>query len=155
MEFPSDALVGQNIREYLDLDDNVFDIKITANRGDCLSVRGIASEVSAINRSRLKELSVVEPKVDSTQAFPINVIAKEACPFYAGRIIKNINNSVTTPLWMVEKLRRSGIRSLGSVIDITNYVMLETGQPLYAFDFDSITETLNIRYAKNADKLFY
>ena len=153
MELPSDAPVGKDLHDYLQLKDAVFDIGLTPNRGDCASVRGIANEIGAINR-----LSVRAPKVASVvpiidAIFPIRIQAKEACPHYVGRIIRDIDSNTQTSLWMRERLRRSGLRSIHPVIDVINYVMLKWGQPMYAFDYDQLSGEISVRYASPDEKI--
>ena len=153
MELPQDAPVGTNFRDYLHLDDVMIDIDLTANRGDCLGMIGIAREVGVLNR-----MPVVEPEWQQNEAtiddtFAINIEAGEACPRYLGRVIKGINLNVATPLWMVEKLRRSGIRSIDPVVDITNYVLVELGHPMHAFDLAKLDGSIVVRHAKAEEKL--
>jgi phenylalanyl-tRNA synthetase beta chain len=153
MELPVDAPVGQSLYEYLDLDDTVIEIDLTPNRGDCLSIAGIAREVGALNQCDVTE-EVHEPyKQTIKDSFDVNIEAPEACSHYAGRIIRNVDLSSPTPVWMVERLRRSGIRSLGAVVDITNYVMIELGQPMHAFDLDQLDGCINVRYAESSEKI--
>lgn len=159
MELPNDAPIGQDIREYLDLNDNVIDIKVTPNRGDCLSVLGVARELSAMHRIELKKPTFLREREKSSDessgisGFEVIVNAKSACPHYAGRVIKNINNKAETPLWLKERLRRSGVRSVNPVVDITNYVMLELGQPLHAFDLAKLNRCLIVRFAQSCEEI--
>ncbi|MGB5457571.1 MAG: phenylalanine--tRNA ligase subunit beta [Gammaproteobacteria bacterium] len=153
MELPADAPVGTSLREYLELDDTVIEIDLTPNRGDCLSVAGIARELGTLNQCDVSD-QVHEPyaqQIDDT--FEVNVEADEACTHYAGRVLRGVDVSAPTPLWMVERLRRSGIRSLGAVVDITNYVMIELGQPMHAFDLDQLDGRINVRYAKESEQI--
>ncbi|MEC8886242.1 MAG: phenylalanine--tRNA ligase subunit beta [Pseudomonadota bacterium] len=152
LELPADAPVGVNIRDYLKLDDRVIDISITPNRGDCFSIRGIAREVAVINK-----LSAQAPEI---QAVPATISAQktvnvttEASPRYLGRIIQNVNTKAPTPDWMAQALTNSGIRSHSILVDITNYVLLELGQPLHAFDADKIEGNVNVRQATQGEKL--
>ena len=152
LELPADAPVGINIREYLKLDDNVIDISITPNRGDCFSIRGIAREIAVIN-----QLEVNEPKI---QAIAANIsdekvvnISTEGTPRYLGRIIKNVNVKAVTPDWMEQALARSGIRTHSILVDITNYVLLELGQPMHAFDLAKIEGSIQVRQAQPQEKL--
>jgi phenylalanyl-tRNA synthetase beta chain len=129
---PADAPVGVNIREYLKLDDNVIDISITPNRGDCFSIRGIAREIAVIN-----QLPVNEPEIQAIAATLLmknSSIDTEGTPRYLGRIVKNVNVKAATPEWMEQALARSGIRTHSILVDITNYVLMELGQPMHAFD---------------------
>ena len=145
---PADAPIGENIREYLCLDDHIIAVDLTPNRGDCLSIQGLAREIAAKNNIALQSLTIKQSTPTLTEIFPVSVIAKNACPNYLGRVIKNINPAVESPFWLKEKLRRSGIRSISAVVDVTNYVMLELGQPLHAFDLAKIKNTITVRFAK-------
>lgn len=151
MELSLDAPLGQDFRDYLQLDDVIIDIDLTPNRGDCASVMGVAREVSALNQTALlaKEIEAVDSSIKDT--LPVEVQAVKACPRYLGRVIKNINSAATTPIWLSERLRRSGLRPIHPVVDIANYVMLELGQPLHAFDLSKISGGIQVRYAKKAE----
>jgi phenylalanyl-tRNA synthetase beta chain len=153
MELPHDAAIGTCLRDYLSLDDVTIDVDLTANRGDCLGMKGLAREVGVLNSLSVcePEITAVVPSIDDF--FPIHIEAGEACPRYCGRVIKGINLDVKTPLWMVEKLRRSGIRSIDPVVDITNYVLLEQGHPMHAFDLAKLEDGIVVRYAKEDEKL--
>jgi phenylalanyl-tRNA synthetase beta chain len=153
MELPADAPVGEDIRVYLQLDDASIEVDLTPNRGDCLSLAGLAREVGA-----LYDVPVTRPQIDSAVAShdevrSIEVLAPEACPRYLGRIIRNVDLSRPTPLWMVERLRRADIRSIDAAVDITNYVMIELGQPLHAFDLAEINGGIRVRMAEEGEKL--
>ena len=156
-ELPADAPVGQNIREYLSLDDTVYTIKLTPNRADCLSVRGVARDVCALvggaNAVPLTPLVVkpVAPNADIT--LPIKIDAPVACARLTGRVIKNLNANASTPLWMVQRLERAGHRSISALVDITNYVMLTLGQPMHVYDLDAIKGTLTARMAKSGESV--
>jgi len=153
MELASDAPLGQCVREYLDLDDVTIDVDLTANRGDCLGIKGLAREVGVLNSLEVTEptISKVAPTIDDV--LTINIEANEACPRYLGRVIKGINPSATTPLWMVEKLRRCGTRSIDPVVDVTNYILLELGHPMHAFDLAKLDGSVNVRFANKEEKL--
>ncbi|WP_108650741.1 phenylalanine--tRNA ligase subunit beta [Dongshaea marina] len=153
IELPQDAAIGTDIRELLQLDDQVIDVDLTANRGDCLSIAGIAREVAALNRTSVcePEFSPVAPSLDDR--IEIQLAAPAACARYQGRIIRNINLNAATPLWMQEKLRRCGIRSIDPVVDVTNYVLLEYGQPMHAFDLNTLKGGITVRQAEAAEKL--
>lgn len=153
MELPSDAPVGEDLRQYLSLDDKSIEIDLTPNRGDCLSVVGIAREVSVLNRCDLKPFALnrVAPQIDDV--LDVNLDAPEACGQYLGRVIKGVDAARETPIWIKERLRRCGLRSISLVVDITNYVMLEFGQPMHAFDLDSIDGPIVVRYAKSGERL--
>ena len=150
---PADAPVGQSIRQYLDLDDNQFELKLTPNRADCLSLLGIAREVGAITGAATS-LPVV-PEVPATIADTRAVVldAPEACPLYCGRVVRAVDAKAPTPEWMKRRLERSGIRAISALVDITNYVMLELGQPLHAFDNTKLEGAVHARLAKPEEKL--
>ena len=153
MELAQDAPLGTCVREYLDLDDVTIDVDLTANRGDCLGLKGLAREVGVLNSLSVTEpvITPVAPTVDDTR--DITISAGQACPRYLGRVIKNINVNAQTPLWMVEKLRRCGTRSIDPVVDVTNYVLLEQGHPMHAFDLAKLDAGINVRYANEGEKL--
>ncbi|WP_340620326.1 phenylalanine--tRNA ligase subunit beta [Xenorhabdus siamensis] len=153
IELPADAPIGTDLRDYMKLDDNAIEISITPNRADCLSIQGVARDVAVINKLSMTqpELESVKPSTDAT--FPIRVDAPEACPRYLGRVIKNVNVKAVTPLWMREKLRRGGIRSIDPAVDVTNYVLLELGQPLHAFDLERLSGSIVVRMAEQGEKL--
>ncbi|MED7818484.1 MULTISPECIES: phenylalanine--tRNA ligase subunit beta [unclassified Francisella] len=153
MDLPVDAPVGEDINKYLNLYDNIIEVDLTPNRADCLSVYGIAREVSALAKTQLKELEISDTEIDIKDTKEVNIIATDACKSYYGCIIKNVNNKVQTPLWMVEKLRRSGVGSISFFVDVTNYIMLLTGQPMHAFDLNKLEGSINVRYAKNHEEL--
>jgi phenylalanyl-tRNA synthetase beta chain len=153
MELAQDAPTGTCLREYLDLNDVTIDVDLTANRGDCLGIKGLAREVGVLNSTSVKEIeiSTVTPTIDDVRE--ISIEAGEACPRYLGRVIKGINSSAQTPLWMIEKLRRCGIRSIDPVVDVTNYVLLELGHPMHAFDLAKIDGAIKVRFANQDEKL--
>jgi phenylalanyl-tRNA synthetase beta chain len=153
MELPTDAPIGLDLRAYLQLEDHVFDINLTPNRGDCFSVLGIARDLSALNQQTFVFPTMVSPAPVIDQTLPIHLSEPNACPRYAGRMIRAINPQAITPIWMKERLRRSGIRSLHPVVDVTNYVMLELGQPMHAFDLTTIESSIQVRYATQHEKL--
>ncbi|AIR90741.1 phenylalanine--tRNA ligase subunit beta [Pseudomonas cremoricolorata] len=153
LELAGDAPVGQDIRQYLSLDDASIEIGLTPNRGDCLSIAGLARDVSA-----LYDVAVQRPEVPAVAAShdevrSVEVTAPAACPRYLGRVIRNVDLSRPTPLWMVERLRRSDVRSIDAAVDITNYVMLELGQPMHAFDLAEINGGIRVRMAEEGEKL--
>ncbi len=153
MDLPVNAPVGEDLRTYLKLDDISIDVDLTPNRGDCLGVEGIAREVGTLTGTDLTPPPFKSVGAEITDAFNISVEVPEACPRYLGRIIRGIDPSVETPLWMQERLRRSGLRSLGPVVDVTNYVLLELGQPMHAFDRDQLVDGIVVRYASPGEKL--
>ena len=153
IELPLDAPVGTDIREFLKLDDTTIEISVTPNRADCLGILGVARDVAVINQLPLvePEMNPVKATIDAT--IPIDVQAPQACPRYLGRVVKGINVKAPTPLWMREKLRRCGTRSIDAVVDITNYVLLELGQPMHAFDLNRISGGIVVRMAQKNEAL--
>jgi len=149
-ELESDALIGQNIREYLDLDDNIIELDITPNRGDCFSVLGVAREVSA-NYNMAFNMPNISTNVQGASVVDTSVSNTQACPKYLTRAIKGIDNTVQTPKWMADKLTRSGQQVHSPVVDITNYVLLELGQPMHAFDLEKINGAIEVRNAKSGE----
>ncbi|MDX2462913.1 MAG: phenylalanine--tRNA ligase subunit beta [Porticoccus sp.] len=152
-ELPSAAPVGSDLRDYLNLNDQVIEVDLTPNRGDCLSIRGLARETGVLNLAPVKEQNC-DP-VDSTisDIFNVQLLAPKACSRYAGRIIRNVNMAAESPMWLQERLRRSGVRCIDPVVDITNYVMLELGQPMHAFDFSKLEGGIVVRMAEQDEKL--
>ena len=150
---PPDALVGQNIRSYLDLDDRLLTLKLTPNRADCLSLTGIAREVAALTNTPASYPQFAAVPVTLATRRDIVLDAPEACPLYCGRIIAGVNAKATAPDWMKRRLERSGIRSISALVDITNYVMLELGQPLHAFDNTKLEGTIHARLAQPGEKI--
>ena len=142
---PDDAPVGVDIREYLGLDDTLFTIKLTPNRSDCLSLTGVAREVAALTDVPLvlPQITAVVPSIDDRRAIVLD--APQACPRYCGRVLKGVDAKAPTPDWMKQRLQRSGIRSISALVDITNYVMLELGQPLHAFDNTRLKGAIHVR----------
>jgi len=150
---PADAPVGQSIRQYLDLDDNQFELKLTPNRADCLSLTGVAREVAAIAGARVKLIDVPQVTASIADQRVVVLDAPAACPLYFGRVLKGVNAKAATPEWMKRRLERSGIRSISALVDVTNYVMLELGQPLHAFDNTRLEGAVHARLAKLEEKL--
>lgn len=153
MELPEDAPVGQDIRVYLNLNDCIIDVDLTPNRGDCLSVAGLAREVGVLNKCSVNVPAIQPVAADVDNVIMIDVQAPQACPRYLARVIKNINVTAPTPLWMIEKLRRGGIRSIDAVVDVTNYVLLELGQPMHAFDLAHISGHICVRLSQPNEQL--
>ncbi|WP_335908542.1 phenylalanine--tRNA ligase subunit beta [Shewanella indica] len=153
IELPLEAPIGTDIREYLQLNDVIIDVDLTANRADCLGMVGLAREVGVLNRLNVTEPSWEAASVSSERTVEIEVANPEACPRYLGRVISNVNVKAQTPDWMVEKLRRSGIRSIDPIVDITNYVLVEFGQPMHAFDLDKIDGSIKVRLGNGEEKL--
>ncbi|OBU26361.1 phenylalanine--tRNA ligase subunit beta [Photobacterium aquimaris] len=153
MELAEGAVLGTDFREFLGLDDVTIDVDLTANRADCLSIAGLAREVGVLNRAEVTEpqFDIVAPTAADT--ISIEVKAPAACPRYLGRIVRNVNAQAETPLWMQEKLRRCGTRSIDPIVDITNYVLLEMGQPMHAFDLAKIDGGIVVRMAEQGEKL--
>lgn len=153
MELAADAPVGADLREFLNLNDQIIDVDLTPNRSDCLSIAGMAREVGVLNKVPVKaiEAPAVAPAIDDTVS--VKLTAADACPRYLSRVIKNVDPTLTTPQWMEEKLRRSGVRSIDPVVDVTNYVLLELGQPMHAFDQDKLNSALEVRFAKAGEEL--
>ena len=150
---PADATVGQSIRQYLDLDDNQFELKLTPNRADCLSLTGVAREVAAIAGAQAKLIDAPEVAATIANQRAVVLEAPAACPLYFGRVLKGVNAKAPTPEWMKRRLERSGIRSISALVDVTNYVMLELGQPLHAFDNTRLEGAVHARMAKPDEKL--
>lgn len=153
MELPAELTTGADLRAALELDDTLIDIDLTPNRGDCLGVRGLAREVGVLN-----DAVVTEPLIEPVPAtiddrFPVTVADPEGCPRYLGRVLRGVDVSRPTPGWMVEKLRRSGLRSIDAVVDVTNYVLLELGQPMHAFDLDRLSGGIEVRRARAGERL--
>ncbi|MEO5702681.1 MAG: phenylalanine--tRNA ligase subunit beta [Gammaproteobacteria bacterium] len=153
LELPPDTRIGEDVFAYLKLDDVTLELGLTPNRGDCLSIAGIAREVAALNRCSVKS-TPLEPVVNSiSDRLEITIAEPAHCPRYVGRIVTGINSGAMTPLWMVEYLRRSGMRSVSPVVDVTNYVLLELGQPLHAFDLAKLKGDINVRLARSRETL--
>ena len=154
LELAADAPIGKDLKSYLKLDDYTIDISITPNRGDCLSIKGLAREVSALTKSPLlKDNNIPEVQSTFNLVHTVSVEAKQDCPVYIGRILRNVKADAETPAWLKERLRRSGIRSISPVVDVTNYVMLELGQPMHAFDLNTIHQGIHVRKAKYGEKI--
>ncbi|MGB5234060.1 MAG: phenylalanine--tRNA ligase subunit beta [Candidatus Macondimonas sp.] len=153
LELPADAPVGMDLRAYLALDAHVLEVDLTPNRGDCLSVQGMARELAALTGAAFHEPNPVVVPVTSEAAVAITIADAKACPVYRGRMIENLNPQAPTPIWMRERLRRSGLRSLGPIVDVTNYVLLELGQPLHAFDMDRVEGGIGVRWAHPQETL--
>ncbi|MDD3675341.1 phenylalanine--tRNA ligase subunit beta [Thauera propionica] len=150
---PEDAPIGTDIRLYLGLDDTLFTIKLTPNRADCLSLEGVAREVAAVTGAAFRptEVSPVAPTIDARRAIVLD--APQACPRYCGRILRGVDAKAPTPDWMVRRLARSGIRSISALVDVTNYVMLELGQPLHAFDNTRLQGAIHVRFPRAGEQV--
>lgn len=152
LELPADAPIGVDIRQYLKLDDRIIDISITPNRGDCFSIRGIARELAVVNKTTY-QAPTIKSVAATIQAEKPVFVETPAAPRYLGRVIHHVNTQAPTPEWMEQALIRSGIRSHSILVDITNYVLLELGQPLHAFDLDKISGSIIVRQARQGEKL--
>ncbi len=150
---PADAPVGADIRAYLDLDDRLLTLKLTPNRADCLSLTGVAREVSALTGTPATYPEIVEAPVGIPAKRAIVLDAPEACPLYCGRVVSGVDGRAATPDWMKRRLERSGIRAISALVDITNYVMLELGQPLHAFDNTKLDGAIHARLARAGEKI--
>jgi len=153
MDLTANAVVGQSIRAHLDLDDHLITLKLTPNRSDCLSLYGIAREVSALTGSSLQPLPKGTFKQASDRGCKVKVAASTACPRYTGRVIAGVNAKAVTPAWMVQRLERCGLRSISALVDVTNYVLLELGQPLHAFDLNKLNGDIEVRFARAGESL--
>ena len=153
LELAADALVGQSIREHLDLDDQLITLKLTPNRCDCLSVQGIAREVAALTGAPLQAIPAATFKPIASRKLEVKVSASAACPRYSGRVISGVNAKAATPAWMVQRLQRCGLRSISALVDVTNYVLLELGQPLHAFNLNKLQGDIEVRFARNGESL--
>ncbi|MCX7673864.1 MAG: phenylalanine--tRNA ligase subunit beta [Thiobacillaceae bacterium] len=153
LELPHDAPVGVDLRAYLHLDDRIVTLKLTPNRGDCLSLTGIAREVAALTGARLQAVDCSEVSAASPVRHPVDVLAAEACPRYCGRVIRGLDAAARTPAWMAERLARSGVRCIHPVVDVTNYVLLELGQPMHAFDLGRLAGPVRVRWAQAGERL--
>lgn len=153
LELPADAPVGTSIRDYLNLDDASIEVDLTPNRGDCLSLAGLAREVGALYAAPVSRPAIQPVPAVHDQQLPVEVLASSACPRYLGRVIRNVDLSRPTPAWMVERLRRSDVRSIDPAVDVTNYVMLELGQPMHAFDLAQIQGGIRVRFADAGERL--
>jgi len=153
LELASDAATGMDIRDYLMLEDVVLELDATPNRADCLSIAGIARETGVLTQTEVTEPEIEEVAQASDDIFPAEIVATDMCERFVSRIIRNVNVNAATPLWMVERLRRADIRSLGPVVDVTNYVMIELGSPMHGFDFDKLVGGIKVRNAVEGEPL--
>ena len=153
IELPQDAPIGTNLRDYLTLDDSAIEISLTPNRADCLSIAGVARELAVVNKlhENPPHFDVVKPTI--SDKVKIDVQAAEACPRYLLRVIKNVNVKAQSPMWLQEKLRRCDIRSIDPIVDVTNYILLELGQPMHAFDMAKVAQPVQVRMAKENEEL--
>ena len=153
LELDSDAPLGADLVEWLGLDDAVVELGLTPNRGDCLCIAGIAREIAVANRVVMRPLerSPMPPHVDDV--LPIALDAPRGCPRYVGRIVRGIDPGARSPVWLTERLRRCGVRPLSAVVDVTNYIMLELGQPMHAFDLARLDSGIRVRNARKGERL--
>ena len=150
---PADAPVGTSIRDYLSLDDSLFTLKITPNRADCLSIKGLAREVAALTDSALQPVAIAPVVPAHDQTVPVRIEAPQGCGRYIGRVVKGVNAAAPTPDWMKRRLERSGLRSISAIVDVTNYILLELGQPMHAFDLGKLDGAITVRMARAGEKL--
>ena len=150
---PEDTPIGQDIRETLNLDDTIFEIKLTPNKADCLSVFGVARETSAITGASLHALDIKPAIVKLNETLPVKISAPDLCGRFSGRVIRGVNARAKSPQWMVERLERSGQRSISALVDISNYVMLELGRPSHVFDLDKIHGSMDVRWGRKGETL--
>ncbi len=150
---PEDTPVGQDIRETLNLDDTIFEIKLTPNKADCLSVFGIARETAAITGAPLTPVDIRPVRVELDETLPVRIAAPDLCGRFSGRVIRGVNAHAKTPQWMIERLERSGQRSVSALVDISNYVMFELGRPSHVFDLDKIHGGIEVRWGKRGESL--
>lgn len=153
IELPEDAPIGKDFREYRDLEDTVIELSITPNRGDCLSIAGIAREIAALNHCIIHEPEITPITETITDTKTVKINYSEGCGQYFGRVIKNINQQAQAPVWLTERVKRSGTRSISPVVDITNYILNELGQPLHAFDLDTLQGDIVVRLSKEGEIL--
>ncbi|WP_112072633.1 phenylalanine--tRNA ligase subunit beta [Haemophilus influenzae] len=153
IELPVDAPIGTDLREYLGLNDNAIEISLTPNRADCLSIAGIAREIGVVNKQPVNQPHFEAVPATISDKVQIDLQAPDACPRYLLRVVKNVNVKAESPMWMQEKLRRCGIRSIDPIVDITNYILLELGQPMHAFDAAKVAQPVQVRFAKEGEEL--
>ena len=153
VNLPDDAPAGMQLAEYLDLPDRIFDLDLTPNRGDCFSILGMARDIAALTGAQLKEAAVDAVVPTIGDVYPLELPDPIACPRFAGRVVQGIDIAARSPLWLTERLRRSGVRSISPVVDVTNYVMLELGQPLHAYDLDRLSGAIRPRFAAGGERL--
>lgn len=153
MELAADAPVGEDIRAYLELDDSLIEVNLSPNRADCLSIEGVAREVALLNKLPLSALEQTDISIDHNEKLTVAVDVPELCPRYLGRLIKGVDPTAQTPLWMQERLRRSGLPVRGPLVDVTNYILLELGQPLHAFDAAKLSGGIQVRMGNQGEQL--
>jgi phenylalanyl-tRNA synthetase beta chain len=152
-ELAADAPVGTDLREYLNLDDKLIEIDLTPNRSDCLSVKGVAREVGVLNRAPVTAPVIAPIAPSISDSFPVHLEAGAACSRYVGRVIRNVDITRPSPAWLQDKLARSGLRSIDAVVDVTNYLLLELGQPMHAFDLSKLSGAIHVRLAQQGEQI--
>ena len=153
MELPADAPVGSPLVEFLHLPDAIIDVDLTPNRGDCFSILGVARDIAALTGDELRKPEFASPEVSIDDTHPVELVEPAGCPRFAGRVVRGVDLTARSPLWMVERLRRAGLREIHPVVDVTNYVMLELGQPMHAFDLARLSGAIEVRYARAGEQL--
>ncbi len=153
LELPADAPVGAALSSYLGLPDTALELKLTPNRADCFSVRGIAFDVAAAMNAQVNAIQIPDAPVASKASFDVQLAAGGDCPRFCGRVIEGLDPAARTPLWLAERLRRADLRPISPLVDVTNYVMLELGQPLHAFDADKLEGPIVVRHARAGETL--
>ena len=153
MILPKESTLGQDLRQALDLDDTVLDLELTPNRGDCLSVAGLAREIAALTETSLRKEIEISSPILLPDLRSVLIEDPAGCPHYVGRVLREIPCNIPTPLWLKERLQRSGIHSISLIVDVTNYVMLELGQPLHAFDLNKLSGNISVRRARLGESL--
>ena len=153
LELTERAKLGDDIRKVLSLEDKSIELDLTPNRGDCLGMRGLAREVGVLTRRDYQEPQFDHALIEHDTELPIEISAQSQCPRYLGRVIRGVNLNSTSPLWLREKLRRSGLRSIDPIVDVTNYILIELGQPMHAFDYSKLQGGIRVRMAEKDEKL--
>lgn len=153
LELPAELRTGEDLVSALGLNDTIFDVNLTPNRGDCMSVAGVAREVAAVRGEALRAPAMAPVAPAIADRFPVRLEAGGGCPKFAGRVIRGIRPSAKSPFWMQERLRRAGLRPISAVVDVTNYVMLELGQPMHAYDLGKLSGAVIVRFAKAGETL--
>lgn len=153
IELPSDAPIGRDLRDYLDLNDTIIEVDLTPNRGDCFSIKGIARDLGVLSGAGYQPVEITPVPDEADTSISINVQANNVCPAYAARVITGIDANAETPLWMQERLRRGGVRAIHPVVDVTNYVMLELGQPMHGFDLNKLNGGITVRFADSEEEV--
>ncbi len=153
LELPRSAKVGSDVRKVLGLDDHIFTLKLTPNRADCLSVLGVAREVSALTGARLRAPEIKPVPAENKAKHPVKLTAPEGCGRFAGRVIRDVDPAAPTPQWMRRRLESAGQRSISALVDVTNYVMLELGRPLHVYDLDKLRGPIDVRWGRKGEKV--